>query len=133
MIETNSQISVYEQGEWISKGRYTAAARFDEDVEWIKEKKDYSLSVCYVSEIFSLYSDQLIFIIQQEQQLALVAPTISISATTPTTCGSTPTTSSGSIYKNKMIVAFNILAELTEHKVIPFLGSSQDMQFVMGE
>ena len=64
MIETNSQISVYEQGEWISKGQYTAAVRFDEDVEWIKEKKDYTLSVCYVSEIFSLYSDQLIFIIR---------------------------------------------------------------------
>ena len=57
MIETNPQISVYEQGEWIDKGQYTAAVAFNEDVEWTKEKRDYTLSVCYVSEIFNLYPD----------------------------------------------------------------------------
>ena len=54
MIETNSQISVYEQGEWIDKGWYTAAVKFNEDVEWIKEKRDYILPVCYVRYLYSI-------------------------------------------------------------------------------
>ena len=33
MIETNPQISVYKQGEWIEKGQYTVAVKFNEDVE----------------------------------------------------------------------------------------------------
>ena len=51
------QISVYEQGEWTDKGRYNAAVLFDEDVEWIKKKKDYILLVCYVRHFYSLHQD----------------------------------------------------------------------------
>jgi hypothetical protein len=54
MIESNPQISVYEQGEWIDKGRYTVAVEFDEDVDWIKQEKDYILPVCYVRHFYSL-------------------------------------------------------------------------------
>ena len=50
-IDTNPQISVHEQGEWIDKGRYTAAVNFDEDIEWIKQKRDYILPVCYVRDL----------------------------------------------------------------------------------
>jgi hypothetical protein len=57
MIETNPQISVYEQGEWTDKGRYNAAVSFDEDIEWLKKKKDYILPVCYVRHFYSLHQD----------------------------------------------------------------------------
>ena len=50
ILETNPQISVYEQGEWIDKGQYTAAVSFHEDIEWIKQKRDYIFPVCYVSD-----------------------------------------------------------------------------------
>jgi len=62
MIDSNPQISVYEQGEWTDKGRYTAAVTFDEDIEWIKQKKDYILPVCYVRHSYGLYHF-LIFIL----------------------------------------------------------------------
>ena len=48
VLESNPQISVFEEGEWTDKGRYNAAVSFDEDVEWVKEKRDYILPVCYV-------------------------------------------------------------------------------------
>jgi hypothetical protein len=51
VIDTNPQISVHEQGEWIDKGLYTAAVGFDEDIEWIKQKRDYILPVCYVRDL----------------------------------------------------------------------------------
>ena len=57
MIETNPQIFVYEQGEWIDKGRYTAAVKFNGNVEWIKEKRDYILPVCYVRYLYSIQID----------------------------------------------------------------------------
>ena len=61
MRETNPQISVYEQGEWINKGQYTAAVKFNEDVEWIKEKRDYILPVCYVRYLYSIQINQHLF------------------------------------------------------------------------
>ena len=52
MTDSNPQISVYEEGEWTDKGHYTAAVQFDEDIEWIKKKRDYILPVCYVTFFF---------------------------------------------------------------------------------
>ena len=54
VIETNPQISVYEQGEWIDKGCYNAAVSFDEDIEWMRQKRDYILPVCHVSDFYCL-------------------------------------------------------------------------------
>jgi hypothetical protein len=134
IIESNPQISVYEQGEWTDKGRYTAAVMFDEEIEWIKQKKDYILPVCYVRHFYSLYYF-LIFISHQEQQPAF-APALSVStplgstgSTTPDTRDSTPlsaTTShfpmmsshTGSPFKDKIIASLNIPVELTDHKDI---------------
>ena len=50
VIDTNPQISVHEQGEWIDKGQYTTVVNFNEDIEWIKHKRDYILPVCYVRD-----------------------------------------------------------------------------------
>ena len=55
LTESNPQVSVYEEGEWTDKGRYTAAVGFDEDVEWLKRKREYILPVCYVT----LFSDSI--------------------------------------------------------------------------
>ena len=52
IIETNPQISVYEQREWIDKGRYNAVVSFDEDIEWMRQKRDCILPVCYVSDFY---------------------------------------------------------------------------------
>ena len=54
IIETNPQISVYEQGEWIDKGHYNVAVSFDEDIEWMRQKRDYILPVCYVNDFYCL-------------------------------------------------------------------------------
>lgn len=43
---------MYEEGEWTDKGQYTAAVRFDEDIEWMREKREYILPVCYVNFLF---------------------------------------------------------------------------------
>ena len=119
IIETNPQISVYEQGAWTDKGRYNAAVSFDEDVEWIKNKKDYILPVCYVRHFYSLHQDYLIFILHKEQQPTFL-PELSVSTplgstgTAPSeTRMSTPVT--GSPFKDKMIASLSILVKLTDH------------------
>ena len=121
MIETNPQISVYEQGEWTDKGRYEAAVSFDEDVEWIKKKKDYILPVCYVRYFYCLHQDYLIFISHKEQQPTFL-PALSVSSSLgptgtapPETGMSTPPSVTGSPFKDKMIASFSIPLELTNH------------------
>src|ERR1700723_1309468 len=110
MIETNPQISVYEQGEWTDKGRYNAAVLFDEDIEWIKKKKDYILPVCYVRNFYSLHQDYLIFISHQEQStflpaLSVSTPLGSTGTAPPDTHMSTPVSVTGSPFKDKMIAS----------------------------
>jgi len=63
MTESSPQISVYEEGEWTDKGHYTAAVQFDEDIEWIKKKRDYILPVCYVT----FFSDSIWFLFNNHQ------------------------------------------------------------------
>jgi hypothetical protein len=133
IIESNPQISVYEQGEWTDKGRYTAAVSFNEDIEWIKQKTDYILPVCYVRHYYNL-QNYLILISLQEQQPAFVP---ALSVTTPLgSTGTTPATDThdsmplsattshfpmasshtGSPFKDKMIASLNIPVDLTDHK-----------------
>ena len=131
VIESNPQISVYEQGEWTDKGQYAAAVMFDEDIEWIKKKKDYILPVCYVSYFYSLYQDYLIYILYQEHLTPLGSTgttplhtchstPLGLSATTSSTISSLPMVSShtGSPFKDKIIASLGIPIELTDHKDI---------------
>ena len=125
MIETNPQISIYEEGEWIEKGQYKAAVSFDEDVKWIKKKRNYTLQVCYVRHFYILQY-YLIFILHQEEQQVLNSMHL-IHSIPPDTQDPTPVsastshfpTQSGSThspFKQKMITALNIPVELTDHR-----------------
>ena len=74
IIESNPQISVYEQEEWTDKGQYNAAVKFDEDVEWTKQKKEYILPVCYVRDFYNLHQNYLIYISIRNNNLHLFHP-----------------------------------------------------------
>ena len=108
------------------------AVKFDEDVEWIKQKKEYILPVCYMRDFLQSSSRLFNLYFNQEQQ---PAPIPALSVLTPLGSGTsldahnTATSSSAttfyfsmvsshtnSPFKDKIIASLSIPVELTNHK-----------------